>query len=338
VKAAVLKDVGGRPEVIDHPLPQPAADELLIRVHACGVCHSDVHVADGDWDLIRPITKVPLVLGHEVTGVVEQAGAEAHGWKPGDRAGVPWLHWTCGQCEYCTTGRETLCSKQLITGVTVDGGYAEFIKAKASHVARIPDSLDLVDAAPLLCAGLTVYKALKAAELCAGMRLAVVGAGGLGHLAIQVGKALEATVIAIDIHAGKLALARECGADHVLDSSVEQPRKAVRALGGAHVVLVTAASAAAYDTALTCVRKGGTIAVVGMPNEPIRLSAVSLVAGELRLVASAVGTRQDLQELMDLAAGGRLRCRVEARPLHQAPLALEDLRKGTVTGRIVLVP
>ena len=337
MKAAVLRDFT-RPIVLDEmETPMPAAGEVLIRVHACGVCHSDLHLAQGDWDSLKRITKLPLVLGHEVAGTIAKVGAGVDGFAPGDRVGVPWLHWSCGECEYCREGREVLCGKQAITGVTVDGGYAEFLCAKASHVARIPDALSFEEAAPLFCAGLTAYRALASAGLAAGQRVAVFGVGGLGHLAIQIVKAKGATPIAVDIAEDKLTLARELGAAHAINAATEDTRKTLRGLGGAHIVLVTSASKAAYESALGCVRKGGTLAVVGMPPEPVPVSMVALVSGEIRIVASAVGTRQDLRELLELAATGAVRCRYETVALAQAAGALERLKSGSVSGRIVLV-
>ena len=163
MKAAILREFGKPVAIENLPVPEPAPGEVLVRVRACGVCHSDLHLAEADWELLKPITKMPLILGHEVAGTIEKLGPGIEGMAIGDRVGVAWLHWTCGACEYCMSGRETLCSKQAITGVTVDGGYAEFVIAKASHLARIPDALSLEEAAPLFCAGLTAYKALKSA-------------------------------------------------------------------------------------------------------------------------------------------------------------------------------
>jgi propanol-preferring alcohol dehydrogenase len=326
MRAAVLREFGKPLCVEDVPVPEPGAGELLVRVHACGVCHSDLHLAEADWALLKPITKMPLILGHEVAGTVEKTGEGVAGFVAGDRVGVPWLHWTCGTCEYCASGRETLCSKQAITGVTVDGGYAEFLLAKASHVTPIPGALTFAEAAPLLCAGLTAYKGLKAAGLKAGEKVCVFGVGGLGHLAVQIAKAKGAEVYAVDVDERKLALAKECGADW---AGREKPQRS-------HVVIVTSASKAAYEAAFKAIRKGGTLVVVGMPAEPVPFSAVSLVAGEYRIIGSAVGTREDLREMMELAGAGKVRCRFETRPLEDAGHALEDLKAGRVNGRIVL--
>lgn len=338
MQAAILRELGRPVEMEEMPVPEPGPGEVLIKVRACGVCHSDLHLAEGDWDQLKPITKLPLVLGHEVTGTVARVGEGVTDLTVGDRVGVPWLHWTCGECEYCREGREILCGKQMITGVTVDGGYAEFLRAKASHTAKLPDALSFAEAAPLLCAGLTVYRALKSAGLTAGQRVAVFGVGGLGHLAIQIIKAKGAVPIAVDMAEDKLAFARELGAEHAINvAGKENPRKAMRALGGAHIVIVTSGSKAAYEMALGCVRKGGTLAVVGMPPEPVPVSMVALVAGEIRLVASAVGTREDLRELLDLAATGAVRCRIETLPLGDAAVALARVKTAAVTGRLVLV-
>jgi propanol-preferring alcohol dehydrogenase len=336
MKAAVLKEIG-KPLVIEEvPTPAPGPGEVLIRVEACGVCHSDLHLADGDWDLLRPITKTPLILGHEATGTVTALGEGVTELSVGDRVGMPWIYWTCGECEFCREGKETLCLKQKVTGCMVDGGFAQYMLAPATHASRLPDSLSFAEAAPLLCAGLTVYKAMKASGVAAGQRMAVFGAGGLGHLAIQIATAMGVSVGAVDISEEKLEFARSVGAEWTVNSTTEAVHKKLRAMGGMHVAMVCAASAAAYETALRCLRRGGTVAVVGMANEPFKVSAVSMVSGEIRIIASAVGTREDLRELFALVEKFPIRCKVETRPLDQVTQAFDELKRGAVTGRIVL--
>jgi len=336
MRAAVLREFGGPIAVEEVETPVPGAGEVLVKVEACGVCHADLHLALGDWDMLRPITKMPLIGGHEIAGVVEALGEGVTEVSVGERVGVPWLHWTCGECEYCRAGRETLCGKQKITGCTIDGGFAEYVKAPASHVAKLPASLSAAEAAPLLCAGLTVYKALKNSGIAKGERLAVFGVGGLGHLAIQIGHAMGAQVCAIDIADEKLELAKSLGAEWTVNAATEQVPKRVRAIGGAHVALVTSASAAAYETALRVLRKGGTLAVVGMPNEPFKVSAVALVSGETRIVASAVGTREDLRELFEMVTKFPIRCHIETRALDALPEVFEEMKQGKILGRVVL--
>jgi len=344
MRAAVLREIGKPVTIEEVATPSPGAGEVLIRVEACGVCHSDLHLADGDWDLLRPITKVPLILGHEVAGTVAALGDGVTQLKVGDRVGVPWIFWTCGECEFCREGRETLCVKQKITGCTVDGGFAEYLVAPATHAAPLPASLSAVEAAPLLCAGLTVYKAMKASGILAPpktpqetpRRMAVFGVGGLGHLAIQIARALDIQVCAIDVTDEKLEFAKSLGAEWVVNGATEQVHKRLRAIGGAHVALVTSASPAVYETALRCLRRGGTMAVVGMANEPFKASAVSLISGETRIIASAVGTREDLRELFELVEKFPIRCRVETRPLESVSETFDQLKRGGVTGRIVL--
>jgi propanol-preferring alcohol dehydrogenase len=337
MKAAVLREFGGPIVIEDVDTPVAGAGEVLIKVEACGVCHSDLHLAGGDWDMLRGITKMPLIGGHEIAGVVAALGEGVTDLHIGDRVGVPWLHWTCGECEYCLAGRETLCGKQKITGCMVDGGFAEYVKAPASHAAKLPSSLRAEEVAPLLCAGLTVYKALKNSGLAAGERVAVFGVGGLGHLAIQIAHAMGAQVCAIDISDDKLELAKSLGAECTVNAATEQVPKKVRAFGGAHVALVTSASATAYETALRSLRKGGTLAVVGMPNEPFKVSAVALVSLEACIVASAVGTREDLRELFELVEKFPIRCHVETRPLEALSAVFEEMKRGAVLGRVVVV-
>jgi len=338
MKAAILRELK-RPLIIDEVVqPKPGADDVLIEVGACGVCHSDLHVADGDWPQIVSITKRPVILGHEIAGRVVEKGASVKHLEVGDRVGVPWVHWTCGECEFCREGNENLCAKQQITGVTVDGGYAEFVKAPASHALKIPDGLSCIDAAPLFCAGVTVYRALRHAKMQAGQRLAVFGVGGLGHLAAQIGRGLGAIVTAIDVSEEKLAQARNWGASVTLNAATTNVVKELRRTGGVHSALVTSAAKAAYETAFPCVRPGGILLAVGLPSESICFPPILLAALELRIQASSVGTRRDMRELLAMAAAGKVRCQVTTRPLAQVNEVLEQLRHGQVSGRMVLVP
>jgi len=338
MKAAILRELKG-PLIIEEAVqPKPGAHDVLIEVEACGVCHSDLHVADGDWPQIVSITKKPLILGHEIAGRVIERGASVNHLQVGDRVGVPWVHWTCGACEFCHEGSENLCVKQQITGVTVDGGYAEFVKAPASHALKIPEGLSSVEAAPLFCAGVTVYRALRQAKIQPGQRLAVFGVGGLGHLAVQIGRGLGAIVTAIDVSEEKLAHARSLGASAALNAATTNVVKELRRGGGVHAALVTSAAKAAYDMAFPCVRPGGILLAVGLPSESICFPPILMAALELRIQASSVGTRQDMRELLAMAAAGNVRCQVTTRPLAQVNEVLEQLRHGQVSGRMVLVP
>ena len=338
MKAAVLHEFKKALSLEEVAQPQLEAQEVLIAVEACGVCHSDLHVADGDWTQLNGIVKKPLILGHEVAGRVVEKGAEVTDLQIGDRVGVPWVHWTCGVCEFCREGNENLCVRQKITGVSVDGGYAEFIKAPAAHVTRIPEGLRSVEAAPLFCAGVTVYRALKQARISAGQRLAVFGVGGLGHLAVQIGRGFGADVTAIDISEEKLELAKSLGASLALNAAAADVVKELRKRGGVHVALVASAAAAAYQAAFYCIRPTGTLLVVGLPPDAICFPPILMASLEVRVQASAVGTRQDLREVLAMAASGKLRCQVSTKPLEYAPEALDQLRRGQVSGRIVLVP
>lgn len=338
MKAAVLYESKQPLVIADIPRPEIAPDEVLLAVEACGVCHSDLHVAEGDWPQFSRITKRPLILGHEVAGRIVEVGSAVRDMHIGDRVGVPWIFWTCGECEPCLDGNENLCSKQLITGVSVDGGFAEFMKARATHVQKIPSQLSSVEVAPLFCAGVTVYRALSQADVKPGQRLAVFGIGGLGHLAVQIGVSFGAEVIAVDVSDEKLATAAKLGATRAVNAFTANPVKEFRALGGAHVVLVTSAAKAAYDTAFGCLRQRGTLLVVGLPSENICFPAIMMAAGEVRIQASAVGTRQDVRDVLALAAAGKLKCQVASRPLSDVNDVLEEMRHGRISGRVVLTP
>jgi len=340
MKAAVLHSFKTPLSLEDVPRPQTGPDDVLIEVEVCGVCHSDLHVADGDWTQLAKIVKKPLILGHEIVGRVVERGAAVQSAEKsvrvGDRVGVPWLQWTCGQCEFCRQGDENLCVRQCITGVMVDGGYAEFAKAPASHVVTIPDALASEQAAPLLCAGVTVHRALKQAMIRAGQRLAIFGIGGLGHIAVQIGRTIGAEVTAIDVSEEKLALAKSLGAVRTLNASTVDVVKEVRGSGGVHVALVTSAAKSAYDMAFYCVRPTGTLLAVGLPAQEISFPAIMMAAGEIQIKASAVGTREDLREVLAMGAAGDVHCQVTTRPLAEVQEVLGQLSRGEVSGRIAL--
>jgi len=336
MKAAILEEFK-KPLVLEE-VPRPAleANDVLIQVEACGVCHSDLHLADGDWPQLAAITKKPLILGHEIAGRVVERGAAVHDLQVGDRAGVPWIYWTCGECACCKEGYENLCVKQKITGVTVDGGFAEFMRVPASHAVKIPVGLSSIEAAPLFCAGVTAHRALKQAQISRGQRVAIFGIGGLGHIAVQLARELGADIIAIDVSEEKLELARSLGAASGLNADRTNVVKELRTQGGVHVALVTSAAKAAYDLAFSCLRPTGTLLVVGLPSENICFPPILMSAKEVRIRASAVGTREDVREVLEMASRGKIRCHVEARPLSQANEVLEQLRHGQVPGRVAL--
>jgi alcohol dehydrogenase, propanol-preferring len=334
MKAAIIREYKQPLQIEETDVPVPGPDEVLIKVQACGVCHSDLHIAEGDWKHMLRIMKSPLIPGHEVVGTIEKRGEAVEHLQIGDRVGVAWTHWTCGECELCLEGRENLCSKQMITGATVDGGFAEFIKAKASHVLKVPDALTSEEAAPLFCAGVTVYHAIKSSGIKPRQRLVVFGVGGLGHLAVQIAKCFGAEVIAVDIADDKLEFASRLGADKVMNAANEDVVKQIRKMGGAHVAVVTSAAKKAYDMAFFAMRASGTLMVVGMPAEDLSFPAILM--REMRIMSAATGTREDVREVLDLAAAGRVKCQVETRTLDQVNDVFEEMRAAKITGRVVL--
>ncbi|HXD39790.1 MAG TPA: alcohol dehydrogenase catalytic domain-containing protein [Ramlibacter sp.] len=336
MKAAVLKEFGAPLAIEELPTPTPADDEVLIQLEACGVCHSDLHIIDGDQPVFRGAAKQGLIPGHEAVGRIVAKGSAVSNLEIGQRVGVAWLYQSCGACEQCLEGNENLCRKGVITGLMVDGGYAQFMRAKASHAIAVPDALGPEEAAPLFCAGVTVYRALKKAGVASGQRVAVFGVGGLGHLAVQIAKALGAEVIGLDVSQEKLALATELGAARVLDAADSAALKALAKAGGVHVAVVTSAAKAAFDAAMVVLRPTGTLAVVGLPAQPLTFAALALVGREIRVVGSAVGTRDDLRAVLEMAAAGKLRCRTESQPLDQVNQVLDRMRGGSIYGRVVL--
>jgi alcohol dehydrogenase, propanol-preferring len=332
VKAAVLNKAGA-PLVIEAvPVPKIGAGEILIKVKACGVCHTDLHLMAGEWNL----PKLPLILGHEVVGEVVEAGAEVKNFKPGDRAGVPWIYSTCGACEFCASDREPLCPSIVVTGFMVDGGYAEYLKAPASHALRVPKELSWLDAAPLFCAGLTPYRALKISGAKVGETVAIWGVGGLGHYAVQIAKAMGTRVVAVDVAAAKLELAKKLGADVTVNASEAKAEDLIRDLGGAHVVVCLAPAPEAILQGFAALRRGGTLVLVGLPKGNFTLPILGTVAKGIRILTSGVGTRQDLREVLSLAVQGKIRTVAEPCRLEELNEVFDAMRRGKISGRRVV--
>jgi len=332
MKAAVLRKPGAPLVVEDVEDPRPGAGEILIEVKACGVCHTDLHLAAGEWSL----PKLPLILGHEVVGVVRGVGPGVSNFKEGDRAGIPWIYSTCGACEFCTSDREPLCPAIVVTGFMVDGGYAEYAKASAEFAVPVPPELTFVDAAPLYCAALTPYRALKISGARLGDTVAVWGLGGLGHYAVQIAKVIGARVVAVDIDSSKLEFARRLGADFAFDASREKVDEAIRSLGGAHVVLNLAPAPQAVEQGFKALRRGGTLVLVGLPQGNFSLPILGSVAKGIRILTSAVGTRQDLREVLALASAGKIKTVAETCRLEEINSVFERMRQGKISGRVVI--
>jgi len=336
MRAARVHKFGDALVVEDAPALELQPDEVLVRVEACGVCHSDLHMIRGDWPDVARRTPMPAILGHEVVGRVEKLGAEAQGIAVGARVGIGWLYSTCEKCEFCRDDAENICKHRAVTGLAAPGGFAEYIRMRASHAIPVPESLPAAEAAPLFCAGLTVFHALRNAEVQPGYRVAVFGIGGLGHLAVQLARHIGAEVIAVDVADAKLELARKCGAVETVNSTAADARERLRAHGGPDVAIVTAASKAAYDLAFRTLRKRGTLGVVGLPKEDLTFFADDWVVGEYRMVGSAVGTRAEMRELLALAEAGKVRCEVETHPLDAINDVFARMDRGTITGRAVI--
>lgn len=334
MKAAVISEFKGPLVIKDIPVPAVKARDVLVKIHACGVCHTDLHACHGDWP-VKP--KMPLVPGHEGVGEIVAVGSEIHHLAVGDRVGVPWLYSACGHCDYCLDGQETLCLEQHNAGYSVDGSYAEYCLAHGDYAIKIPDNLSYVDAAPLFCAGVTTYKALKATGVKPGQWVAIVGAGGLGHLAIQYAAAMGMNVIAIDTGVEKLALAQELGATHTIDFMQESPSAAVqRLVGGVHGVVCTAVSKPAFEEAYKSIRRGGTCVLVGLPPDEMPIPIFDTVLNGVKIIGSIVGTRKDLQECLQFAAEGKVKAITQVKPLEAINAIFAEMEKGEINGRIVM--
>lgn len=334
MKAAVVRALG-QPLVIEElPVPEPGPDQILVRIEATGVCHTDLHAVKGDWP-VKPTT--PFIPGHEGVGVVVGVGRAVKRVKEGDRVGVPWLHTACGYCPHCRTGWETLCADQRNTGYSVNGSFAEYALADPNYVGRLPDRLDWGPAAPILCAGVTVYKGLKEAEVKPGEWVAISGVGGLGHMAVQYARAMGMHVAAIDVHPEKLELARTLGAELVVDARETDPAAEIQArIGGVHGVLVTAVSPTAFEQAFGALRSHGTMSLVGLPPGRFAMPIFDTVLKRITVRGSIVGTRQDLEEALDFAGDGAVAAHFSWDKLENINAIFERMEAGEIDGRIVL--
>jgi alcohol dehydrogenase, propanol-preferring len=334
MKAAVVQDFKQPLKIQEVPVPEVVPGRIVVKVVASGVCHTDLHAADGDWP-VKP--KPPFIPGHEGVGFVSAVGAGVKHVKEGDRVGVPWLHTACGHCEHCMSGWETLCDGQQMTGYSVNGGYAEYVLADPGYVGHLPSNVNFSAMAPVLCAGVTVYKGLKVLDCKPGDWVAISGVGGLGHMAVQYAKAMGFHVAAVDIDDEKLEFAKKIGAELVVNAMKADPAQELqRALRGAHGVLVTAVSRKAFEQALGMLHKRGTMSLVGLPPGEFGLPIFDVVLNAKTIRGSIVGTRMDLQEAIAFASEGKVHTVYTEDKLENINGIFDRMRKGAIEGRIVM--
>ena len=333
MKAAVVREFKKPLVLEDLDVPEPGPGQVVVQIETSGLCHTDIHAAYGDWP-VKPTP--PFVPGHEGVGRVVRLGAGVSRLHEGDRVAIPWLGWACGACEACASGWETLCSAAKYTGYTVNGGFAEYAVADAAFVGIVPDAVDPLDAAPLTCAGVTTYKAVKVSGARSSDLVAIYGVGGLGHLAIQYAKIAGATVAAVDVFDQKLEVAKHVGASYTFNSRTEDSAAEIQKLGGADVAIALAATPAAFEQAYASLRPNGTLVLVALPADNImRLPIFETVLKGIKVVGSLVGTRVDLAETFQLHADGRTHIVRESRKLDDVNRSIDELLSGGIEGRIV---
>ncbi|HME22430.1 MAG TPA: alcohol dehydrogenase AdhP [Acetobacteraceae bacterium] len=335
MKAAVVHEFG-KPLIIEEvPIPTPGPGELLIKVVANGVCHTDLHAAQGDWPA-RPTP--PFIPGHEGAGIVAALGPGVTQFKEGDPVGIAWLHDSCGWCEYCRTGWDALCLAQRNSGYAVNGSFAEYAIGTAAYVGRLPKNPNFAAIAPILCAGVTTYKGIKETEARPGEWIVISGVGGLGQLAIEYAKAMGLHVAAVDVTEEKLALARASGAE--VTANARSPDAVAQIVeqtgGGAHGALVTAVSPPAFSQAIHMVRRKGTIALVGLPPGEFPTPIFDVVLGRITIRGSIVGGRQDLAEAIAFAAEGKVHSHYHEMKLEDINQVFSDMKAGKLDGRMVM--
>jgi propanol-preferring alcohol dehydrogenase len=332
VKVAVVPELGAKLEIRDVPVPEPGAGQVLVKIEASGLCHTDIHAARGDWP-VKP--KMPLIPGHEGIGTIVALGDGPSPVAIGDRVALPWLGHACGHCKYCVTGWETYCQTPAYMGYTIDGSYGEYAIGYASHVVKVPDGVSSFDAAPLACAGVTTYKAVKVARPQPSETAMVVGVGGLGHLALQYAALYGTRTIAVDVEDTKLQLAKDLGADHVIDGRGDQQAE-LAALGGVDVAVVTVPSPTEMQKAHAALNPNGRLVLVGLPaDNRLEIPVFETVLKGISVIGSLVGTRNDLTEVFAFHARGRTRVITEARRLEDVNECFDEVLAGHVPARLV---
>ena len=328
MKAAVVHEFKEPLSLEERPIPKAGPDEVVFKVEASGLCHTDIHAAHGDWP-VKP--SLPFIPGHEGVGIVTDVGADVSNLNEGDRVAMPWLGYACGECEYCVTGWETLCEEQLNAGYSMDGSYGEYAKGFAKYLVKVPEGVSPFDAAPLTCAGVTTYKAVKMSGAGSGDLVAVYGVGGLGHLAVQYARIAGAQVVAVDLVDERLKTAEELGASYTVNAREEDPVERIKELGGADAVIATAVSPKAFEQGYQSLKRGGTIVFVALPADNyVDLPIFETVLNGIHVVGSIVGTRQDLREVFDLHAQGKTKVIYETRRLDEVNESFEEVLQGTM--------
>jgi len=335
MRAAVVEQFGHPLVLKNCDVPVPGPHQILVRTEACGVCHTDLHAARGDWPL-KP--GLPLIPGHEGIGIVTALGAGVTSVREGEGVGVPWLYSACGHCEYCLSAWETVCAQAQFGGYTKNGGFAEYILADPNYVVHIPEGLDPREAAPIICAGVKTYKGIKETGARPGQWIVISGVGGLGHLAVQYAKTMGLRVFAVDIDDRKLAHATRLGADAVANAKKGDPVVAVKEVtdGGAHGVLITVPSLAAFKQGVGMTRKNGVCVLVGLPPGEFPVPLFDVVANCITVRGSFVGNRQDMAEALAFAAQGKVKADIELQPLSAINQIFERLEHGDVPSRVVI--
>ncbi len=333
MKAAVVTEFGKPLDIREVDTPEASDGKIVVKIEASGVCHTDLHAANGDWP-VKP--SPPFIPGHEGVGIVAEVGRGVTSVKEGDRVGIPWLHSACSHCHHCVGGWETLCTDQSNTGYSVNGGFAEYVLADPDYVGHLPDKVDFGAAAPVLCAGVTVYKGLKETDARPGQTVAVVGIGGLGHMAVQYAAAMGFNVIGVDIADDKLDLARQCGASEVYNASTTDVVAEIQQGGGVEGVLVTAVSTSSFSQGLGMLARGGTMSLVGLPPGGFELPIFDVVLTRKTIRGSIVGTRNDLAEALAFAADGKVAAHYATETLDDINDIFARMKQGGIDGRIVM--
>ncbi|PYX64768.1 MAG: alcohol dehydrogenase [Acidobacteria bacterium] len=332
VKAVQVSKPGGNFEIVERPIPEPARGQVRIKVEACGICHSDALVKEGHW----PGIQYPRVPGHEIAGRIDAVGADVTLWKRGQRVGVGWHGGHDFTCEACRRGDFLLCQVGKITAISFDGGYAEYMIANAEAVAAIPDDLPADQAAPLLCAGITVYNSLRNSGARGGDLVAVQGIGGLGHLGIQYARQMGFRTVAIGRGGDKGPLARKLGAHEYVDTSAGAPAEALQKLGGARVILATAPDSKAISALVDGLAANGKLVIVGASPEPLTITPLQLIGARRSIQGWPSGTAKDSEDTMQFSALTGVRPMIERYPLEKAADAYQQMISGKARFRVVL--